>query len=156
MRIGDILTEPVVVASEETMAVEIAQAMLDRRIGGIPIVDSEGLLVGIVTESDFAGTEQSVPLAVPTAPASERLPGVGRGRQLRTHRRRGSRASPTGEIRTSPVVTAEEHEAVQDVVERMIEHDVGRVPIVRGWELIGIVSRHDILKLVAGRLATGD
>lgn len=150
VRVRDIMVTPVVVASEETTLAELARTMLERRIGGIPIVDGDGALVGIVTETDFVGTRENVPLAFPTA----QLPSVFREWvEEDTFERisREARERPAREVMSTPLVIAEEHETVQDVVERMIEHDVGRVPVVRDGKPIGIVSRHDILTIVAGR-----
>lgn len=142
------MVSPVVVAREETTLAELADTMLEHRFGGIPIVDEAGVLVGIVTESDFVGRKERVPHAFPT----EQLPSVldewverGRFEQIV----RDARARPAREAMSAPVVTAGEDEAVQEVVERMIEHDIGRVPVVRDGKPVGIVSRHDVLKLVA-------
>lgn len=150
MRVRDIMVEPVVVAPEEATLAEIAETMLARGIGAVPIVGSEGLLVGIVTESDFVGSEQAVPLAFPT----RRLPRVFREWIEEDAFERilaEARARPAREIMSAPVVTCDEDDRVQDAVERMIENEIGRLPVVRAGRPIGIVSRHDILKIMVGR-----
>ena len=50
-------------------------------------------------------------------------------------------------------MTAEEDESVEEVVERMVANDIGHVPVVRDGKPVGIVTRHDVLRLVAGRTA---
>lgn len=145
------MVEPVVVASSDTPLQEIARVMLDRRFGSLPVVDDDGVLVGIVTEADFVGSERSVPLAYPTT----KLPQVFRRWIEEDTFERISREAcdlPVSEIMQSPVVTATADEPIEDLVERMIRHGVSRVPVVADGKPIGIVSRHDLLRLVAGRL----
>jgi CBS domain-containing protein len=149
MRVRDIMAQPVVVADETATLQEVASMMLVRRIGGVPIVNAEGELVGIVTESDFVGTERSVPFAFPTT----KLPQVFRRWMLpNTFEKilREVRECRVREIMVFPVVTADADESVQDIAERMIHERVSRVVVVRDRHPIGIVTHHDILWLVAG------
>jgi acetoin utilization protein AcuB len=52
VEVGDVMTRNVVTASPETNLVDVAKTMLDRKIGGLPVLEN-GRLVGIVTESDI-------------------------------------------------------------------------------------------------------
>ncbi len=143
------MSAPVVVAGEETTLREVAQIMLDRAIGSVPVVDGRGELIGIVTEADFAGSEQTVPFAFPTT----RLPQVfhrwiegGDFEEICAE----VGELPVREVLPSRVVTAQEGEPVQELVERMIRKRVSRVLVVRGRKPVGIVTHHDVLRLVAG------
>lgn len=143
------MSAPVVVAGEEATLREVAKIMLDRAIGSVPIVDGRGELIGIVTEADFVGSEQTVPFAFPTT----RLPHVfhrwiegGDFEQICAD----ARKLPVRAVLSSPVVTAQEAEPVQELVERMIRKRVSRVPVVRGRKPVGIVTHHDVLRLIAG------
>jgi len=53
LQIERIMTKDPVTVTEETSMAEVARLMLDRRIGGIPVLDTKGKLVGIITESDI-------------------------------------------------------------------------------------------------------
>src|SRR3989304_1837055 len=62
----------------------------------------------------------------------------------RGHLRAEGRA--VGEVMTPHVITADEETAVHELAARMVRHQINRLPIVRGREVVGIVTRADILK----------
>ena len=53
MKIGEVMTHPVVSVRSDASVLEAGKLMLKHDIGGLPVVDAEGLLIGIVTERDF-------------------------------------------------------------------------------------------------------
>jgi CBS domain-containing protein len=149
VRIAEIMSSPVVSVSEEASLEEVARVMSEHDIGGVPVLDSGGRLVGIVTDSDFAGQERYVPFSYPAT----KLPAVfGEWMQGEPFEALCERARrlPARAIMSSPVVTASEEEPVETVVERMLHAEVNRIPSVRDGELVGIVARHDLLKLMLG------
>lgn len=149
MRIVEIMSSPVITVSEDTSLEEVARVMSEHDIGGVPVLDGGGRLVGIVTDSDFAGKERYVPFAYPAM----KLPTVFgewiQGEPFEALCERARRL-PARKIMSSPVVTASEEELVEPVVERMLHADVNRIPIVRDGVPVGIVARHDLLKLMLG------
>lgn len=64
-----------------------------------------------------------------------------------------ARRLPARAVMSTPVVTATEDEPIEAVVERMLRFDVNRIPVVRDGALVGIVARHDLLKLMLGARA---
>ena len=62
------MTQPVLTVRPETSPAEVAQIMLDRRIGCVPMVDEHGKFRGIVTETDFAAKERGVPFSLLNLP----------------------------------------------------------------------------------------
>jgi CBS domain-containing protein len=146
MKVRDIMVAPVVVVGESTSLQEVAQTMLDRSIGCVAVVDGNGDLTGIITESDFTGRERGFPFS------AYRLPKVfgewfGKDDVERVHQ--AARDRKAREIMTGSVVTTREDETVTDLVKRMIERDLKRIPVVRDKRPIGMVTRHDLLKLMA-------
>jgi nucleotide-binding universal stress UspA family protein/predicted transcriptional regulator len=142
---GDIMTQPALTVGEDATLEEVARLMLDHSIGCVPVVDTHGLLQGIITESDFTGQERYFPFSAYRAPqlfgewiSKEEIEAIyAAGRRMRAR-----------EIMHTPVVTAAEGEPVADVVEKMLRHDITRVPVVRDGVPIGIVARHDLLRLM--------
>jgi len=53
MKAQDIMVSPVVTVTPETSVQELAQLLIDRRISGVPVLDAQGTLVGIVSEGDL-------------------------------------------------------------------------------------------------------
>lgn len=54
------------------------------------------------------------------------------------------------EIMVRPVATAQENETLEAVARTMFQHDINRLPVVRGKQPVGIIARHDLLKLMLG------
>lgn len=121
---------------------EAARMMLDYRISGLPVVDDEGNLVGIITEGDLLGG----------------ISGDGHRRRwlefiLDDGNANGPPQSPqpksVGEIMTRQVVTASEDTPVHEIVKQMKTNGIKRVPVVRGSKVVGIISRADLLRGLA-------
>jgi CBS domain-containing protein len=143
MRVHQIMTRKVTTVKGDTPIVEAANLMLHHHISGLPVVGNAGKLVGIVSEGDFIrrseiGTERK------------------RGRWLKILFGPGPFASEfvhehgrkVEEIMTPAVDlrTATEDMLLEDIVHLMERHNVKRLPVVREEELVGIVTRSDLLR----------
>jgi CBS domain-containing protein len=144
MKTADVMTRKVVSVGTQASVLEAIRLMLQNRISGLPVVDGEGLLVGIVTEGDFlrraeTGTQRKRPRWL------EFLTGPGRlaGEYVRTHGRKVS------EIMTPDPVTAAEDTPLDEVVRLMEQHRIKRLPVVRGRAVVGIISRANLLHALA-------
>jgi nucleotide-binding universal stress UspA family protein/predicted transcriptional regulator len=147
LQVRDIMASPAVVVPEQASLLEVAKLMVEHRIGAVAVVDNEGKLRGIVTESDFTGKERGIPFSVLQAPQvfGEFIDADG---IEAIHAR--ARSLTAWEIMSRPVETASETEPVTEVVTRMIARDLHRLPVVRAGVPIGMVTRHDVLRLMAG------
>ncbi|MDA2919328.1 CBS domain-containing protein [Desulfobacterota bacterium AH_259_B03_O07] len=145
MKVKEIMTEPVIVANETNTLEEIAQLMLDNRIGCLPIIGNEGRIVGIVTDTDFMAKEHAIPFSRYYAP---QLFGKWMGKEGIEESYKAACSLEVKEIMSSPVVSVTEEDGVEVLIEKMIHHDLNHVPVVRDGEPVGIVSRHDLLKLL--------
>jgi len=138
--VRDIMTRTVVTATEHTPIPELVDEMVRHGISGVPIVDSDHRLVGVVSEADLMtkaayGGLHRRPLAV-------------LGDLLRGHERRWlakSAALTAGQIMTTAVHTARPTETVRAAARQMVEAGVKRLPVVEGDRLVGIISRADVL-----------
>ena len=144
MRAHQIMTQPVVTVSPETTIVEAATTMLQRHISGLPVVDKAGKLVGIISEGDFLrrneiGTQRK------------------RGRFLKFILGPGQAATDfvhehgrkVTEIMTKEPLTISEDTTLEEIVELMEKNYVKRLPVTRGDQIVGIVSRANLLQAVA-------
>jgi CBS domain-containing protein len=145
MKVKEIMTQPVIVVKEETTLEEIARIMLDNPIGCVPVVDVEGKLVGIVTETDFTAKEHGVPFSTSDAPQllGKWMPNEGIEEIYITARKMTAK-----EIMTSPVITLTEDDPIEEAVKKLLSYDINRIPVVRDGIPIAIVSQHDLLKLM--------
>lgn len=149
MKVKDIMTEPVIVISEDRTLEEAARLMLDKEIGGLPVVNGEGKLVGMITESDFSAKEHGIPFSRIYAP---QLFGEWMSKEGVEKAYAAARKETVKSVMTTAVVTVEEEDSVEESIRMMLENRVHRIPVIRDDVPVGIVSRHDLLKLVVKQL----
>ena len=145
MKVRDVMTSPVISIEPESPVLEAVHIMLQRHISGLPVVDKEGHLVGIMTEGDLlrrveTGTQHRRPRWL------EYLVGPGRlaDEYTRSHGRK------VNEIMTADPLTVTEDTRLDEVVRLMEKRRIKRLPVVRGDEVVGIVSRANLVHALAG------
>ena len=144
MKAKDVMTSPVVSVEPDASVLQAVRIMLQRRMSGLPVVDREGRLIGIVTEGDFlrraeTGTQRR------RARWLEFLLGPGRLADEYTQ----SHGRKVSEIMTRDPQTVTEDTPLEDVVRLMEKKQIKRVPVVRGQHVVGIVSRANLLHALA-------
>jgi len=144
MKAADVMEPDVLSVYPDTSVNDVAKLLLKNRISAVPVVDN-GKLVGIVSEGDLIRR-------VETATAKHRswwLELMISDEKLATDYVK-SHARFAGEVMSRPVVTADENTPLDQVAKLFENHNIKRVPIVRGSNVVGIVSRADLLRLLAG------
>ena len=150
MYVNKFMVKPVITVREDSTLEQTARKMLDNNIGGVPVVDGEGKLVGIITESDFAAKEKNIPFTTFSAPKVlghwlpiEGIEGI----------YESARNLTAKEIMTRSVVTVDEDQTVEEAVELMLQKDINRIVFVRDFKPVGIIARRDLLRLLTGKIA---
>jgi CBS domain-containing protein len=134
--------DPVTVAPTATVK-DIAEVMLDRDVGSVPVVDIGGVLVGIVSEGDLVCRE-----GYPTARHHYLSAFVESARtEHRHHWAQRAEGLTAGEIMTTDLVTCHSDELLPIVTRRMLSKEVRAMPVVDEGRLVGILARHDLLSL---------
>ncbi len=141
MKASDVMTRRVVTVRVDASILEAGRLMLENRISGLPVVDGGGRVVGIVTERDFLrraemGSELKRPrwfelLIDPAQSATEYA--YFRDRKIE-------------EVMTRDTVTVGEDMPLEEVARLIKERDIKRVPVMRGDQLVGIISRLDLVR----------
>lgn len=129
-------------AADKTIQ-DAAELMIGKDISAVPIVDSTSNLVGIITESDFIGKNANIPHALASI---KRLLG-----QLFYHEGveeifKKAKTMRLEEVMTRNPKTITPYQSLNDVVDMMSKYNLKRVPVAEGTKLVGMVTRHDILK----------
>ena len=145
MKVSEIMTEPVLIIDQDRSLEEVAHKMLDSQVGGLPVVDDEGKIVGMVTESDFSAKEHAIPFSRNYAP---QLFGEWMSKEGVEKAYKAARSIAVKEVMSSPAVTVTEDDTVAEAVRRMLDHRVHRLPVVRDGVPVAMISRHDLLKMV--------
>ena len=141
--VRDVMTADPVTVGPDTGYKEVIDRLIEHDVGAVPVVDESGALVGIITESD---------LLTKPAYGEERR---GRGRRTMIRALLGGRPPnwvskaeglTAAELMSGEVVTAAPWEQLGAVARRLVEHRIGRVPVVDDDRLVGIVSQRDLLR----------
>jgi CBS domain-containing protein len=148
MNAADLMTSFVVAVRPDATIEHAAQLMLQYRISGLPVTESDGTVLGIVTESDLlrraeAGTEKHHTRWVSF------LIGPGRLAQEYVH----SHGRKVGDVMTERVFNVTPETSLADLVALMETKHVKRVPVVDQGRLVGIVSRADVMAALVGLLS---
>jgi CBS domain-containing protein len=141
------MSQPAVTVDERTPAPEVARVMQEHDIGAVVVVDASGRLCGIVTESDFTGIGRCVPFSLTMAPVVFGARAASMAELERIYAM--ARNLAARQIMSERVHTAEESEEIGAVVHRMLARDLKHVPVVRDGKPVGMLARHDLLKLIA-------
>jgi CBS domain-containing protein len=135
------MTRQVATVAPETPVKEVARELVERGISGMPVVDDDGRVVGVVSEADVLAIERS-----------DRDDDDGRLARLLHRREAGegrSTARLAGEAMTSPAITIEPFWTIPSAAHIMLERSVNRLPVVAGKRLVGIVTRGDLVRAFA-------
>ncbi|NLI90880.1 MAG: CBS domain-containing protein [Peptococcaceae bacterium] len=120
--IRDIMSFPVKTVFPDMTMEEVGKILLKYGHTGVPVVDNDDRLVGIISRRD-------VDKAL----------------------KHGLQHAPAKGFMTKDVVTVSPDLSWEEVQKKMVLHDIGRLPVVENGQLVGIVSRSDILRLIYGR-----
>jgi CBS-domain-containing membrane protein len=128
MRASDIMTTGVITVGLNTPVEVISRTLLSNRISAVPVLDEHGALVGIVSEADLIhrveiGTE-----------GSDFLKSYG---------------VKAVDVMTSPIIAANPEMRLDELVSLFDRHRIKRVPVVDHGKIVGIVSRSNILQVLA-------
>ena len=141
MTIRDVMTMSVLTVRPDTPLKDVARLLIDSGISGVPVVDEQGAVLGVVSEADFLVKEQG-----PQALRHRRLARL-LGESEATQRQIGKLAARTaGEAMTTPAITIEPSRPIQDAAAVMTERRVNRLPVIENGRLIGIVTRADLVR----------
>jgi CBS domain-containing protein len=146
MKAADVMTFGAASIRADAPVEEAARVMLQHHISGLPVVDNNGDLIGMVTEGDLLRREASAshrerPRWLELLNSVKPVDGP-----------RLAHLATVAEVMTRAVVAVSEDTSVQEIADILQRHHIRRVPVVRGGKVAGVVSRADLLRGLA-RLA---
>ena len=144
MNARDVMTTEVVSVPPDALRSEIAKLLLDRGISAAPVVDADGVPLGMVSEGDLIGRDD-------TAREARRdwwLALLAEGEPLHPDFLASlqSIARKARDIMSAPLVTVGEETSVGEIAKLLATHHIKRVPVLRDGHIVGIVSRADLLR----------
>jgi len=144
MKARDVMVAPVVTATPHATIKSVAETFLKYRISAVPVVDDKGALVGIISEGDLmhraeTGTERQRPWWLQAIMSQDGLALD----YVKAHARK------VADAMTRQVITASPETSLQDIAALLEKHAIKRVPIVENGQLVGIVSRANLVQVFA-------
>lgn len=136
MRVKDIMTVNVAAVWQDATLKQAAELMVERGISGVPVINREGRVLGVLSETDI------VPKAA-SRPESAGMIGLFASRNVDE---RHLHAVTAADAMTAPAVTIEADASIAEAARLMVDHDVSRLPVILGGKLVGIVSGADIVR----------
>lgn len=141
MKVRDVMTSRVISVRPGTPLKEVAKLLAENAISGVPVVDGDGHLLGVVSEADFLLKGQDVPAGRRSPLAWLFEPADGRhAREAKLH------ATTAGEAMTAPAIVIGPEHAVREAAALMTRNRINRLPVVDDGELIGILTRADVVQ----------
>ena len=154
MKTADVMTSAVITVSPDHGVKHAAAIMMANRVSGLPVIDDERRLVGIISEGDLLrrtelGLGAIAHLTGPSPTDEERARAYVRANSWKV-----------ADVMTCDLVVVDAEAPVSEVASLMAHHGIKRIPVLRGGTLIGIVSRADLLRAISGasrdNTASGD
>jgi CBS domain-containing protein len=142
----EVMTSPVISATADAPVRDIAQLLLKNHISAVPILDKSGAPIGMVSEGDLIGRDQTE--------SNERrewwLALLAEGESLSSDFLSNLRGAEriARDVMSKPVVTVEEHTDTREIARLFAAYRIKRAPVVRNGQVVGIVSRENLLRML--------
>lgn len=140
----DIMTKNVITVTPETTVTELALLLSSHNIGGVPVLDSSGNLLGVVTENDLI--DQKKKIHIPTVITILDSVFYLESPDKMEKEMKKIAGSTVGDIYTKNPRTVIEDTLIDEIATLMAEKNVHTLPVMRGDRLVGVIGKKDIIK----------
>lgn len=145
MLIRDLMNRSLPVVYPDTPLWEVAQVLLEFRLSSVPVVNEQGIVCGVLSDSDFGPKEAGVPFSRERLPQllGQWMPREG-GEAIYAEARNWT----AKDVMNPEVVTVSEDTTIEDALRTMLRRGVRDLLVVRDKTPVGIVSCHDLLLMM--------
>jgi len=143
----DIMTREVITVSPETRVSDLAQTLAGKNLGGVPVVDAEGRLVGIVTQSDLIARVEELEL-----PPALNILDFHLYLQIPSHLFRKVEkmlGTTVADIMSPKPLTVSPDTPVPRIAALMEQQKIHTLPVLEGGKIVGIVGKIDLIRALA-------
>ena len=140
----DIMTRDVITVTPDTEITQATRLLLEHRINGLPVVDENHRLVGIVCQSDLIAQQKRIPLPS----LFTLLDGYITLTSAKHFEKEVQKIAATRveQAMTPEPVTVRSDTPIEDIASLMVEKKLHTLPVVDGRELIGVIGKEDMLR----------
>ncbi len=142
----DIMSKEVVSVSIQTSLKDLARTFVETRFSNLPVLDDQGKLLGTISETDLV--EQQRPLHIPTVMTLfDWVFSFGNEKRFKEEVDRVT-AATVGELYHKDPVTCSPETTVRELAALMSQHKVHLLPVVEAGEMVGVVARLDLIRVM--------
>ena len=138
------MTKKVIVVHPETEIVQAARLLLEHHINGLPVVDQEGRLEGMICQDDLITQQKKLPLPSYFIILDSLIPLTSQKDIEKALKKMA--AVTVAEVMSSDPITVESETELEEIATLMVKHTIHTVPVLDQGRLVGIVGKEDILK----------
>ena len=144
LKVKDIMTRELITVSPETEITKAAKILLENRINGVPVIDSFGRLVGVLTQSDLVAQQKGIPIPSVFTLLESYIPLTSIKRIDKEMQKIA--ALTVKEAMTLEPVTVSPETDIEEVAKLMVDNKYHTLPVVEDSKVIGVVGKEDVLK----------
>lgn len=141
MEARDIMTKNVIKVHPSTAIIEVIDLLVEHAISGVPVVDEQSHVVGVITEHDLIFKDK-----LPISPFLVYHYGEYDLKEVPEEQKKALCDISARDVMTIEPICVEENTPVKDIVGLMVDKKVKRVPVLKDGKLAGIIARRDVLK----------
>lgn len=147
LRVRDIMQTEVIMVTSETTVRDLADILAEHKISGVPVVDEERHVVGMVSEADviLQDADLHFPYYIQFLDSVIYLESVHKFKE----RFRKAFGAKVADIMSTDVVTISPEATIREAATFMADNKINRLPVTDALELVGIVTRGDIVRAIA-------
>lgn len=139
MRVADVMTQEVRCVAPEASLKDVAATLVEHGISGMPVCDRDGRVLGVVSETDILYKERGT-RPRRRGPLAWLVERARRAEVVKTA------ARTAGEAMTRPALTIDPGRSVSEAARLMLDRGVNRLPVSKADQLLGIVTRADLVR----------
>lgn len=140
----DIMTTDVITVTADTTVEQLAKILVEKKISGVPVIDQSNRIIGMVSEADLIVRDSKLHI-----PSYLNIFGSMiflENPKILDEEVRKAAAVKVPELMSKEVISVTEGTSIEEIATIMVEKKVNRVPVVQDDQLVGIISRGDIVK----------
>ncbi|HEX5417522.1 MAG TPA: CBS domain-containing protein [Chloroflexota bacterium] len=152
MEVSALMSRPVITVRPDTSVAEVARTLLDHQISGVPVIEADGRIAGMVTESDLVVQNANVhfPTFLQILDARIYLTSPYRFEE-ELRRALGTTAQ---DVMTRHVWSVRPEDDISNAATLMVDHGINQIPVIADGKLVGIVARSDIIRHILEQYAS--
>ncbi len=147
MRAKDVMKRQVVFVEVDDVLEKVVSVLMQNHVSGVPVVDKNNQLVGIVTEKDLMTKKMGLNISSYMEFVTSIL--LVDGKKLLAVSQENVLAMTAGDIMSTPVYSVRQEATIEEIVSLMMNRHINRIPVIdQKNKLVGIIGRNDLLPIL--------